>query len=97
MPEEHAGTVEDADTELALEIAQGAEHPVDRATRRFSLPVDGDHEEGSFDEIAACVDRTSVRGPVREETIDGGQEMGRFLLVESGRDPEDPGLRVIGE
>ena len=52
VAEEDAVRIEDLHAELRLELAQRAEHPIDRASRRLGLMIDGDDEEAALDHVA---------------------------------------------
>jgi len=89
--------VEDLHVQLAFELAERAEHAIDRAARLFAILVGCDDEEASFLQIAGAADRNPVRGPVVEKRVDRAKQ--RFTLSgrERGRNSENPDVGVIAE
>src|SRR5258708_39164878 len=97
VTDEHPVGLEDLYSETSFELAQQAEHPVDRATRGLGAFVDGDDEETALDDRPRRGDRHVVRGPGVEERIDGRERVVALRLVERGGDAEDPDTGFVGE
>src|SRR6185369_10006487 len=66
---EDAVGIEDLHAELALEVAQQAEHAIDRAAARLAALVDADDEEAALDEIAARGDRLAMGRPAFQKVV----------------------------
>src|SRR4051812_25319124 len=91
VADEDAIRIENLNAEVALELAEEPEHPIDRAAGCFAALIDGDGEETVLDQRARRGHGSPVGLPSIEERIDLLQQFAALRLIQRGRDSEQPG------
>ncbi len=95
VTDEDALRLENRHAELALELAEEAEHPVDGAAGGLARLVDGDEKKAVVQDLARRGDRDVVRGPVAEKEVDLFEHARTLGGVERGGDAEKPDSGVV--